>query len=90
MPALNNEIKGLTDAEVVASRAKFGVNVQVTKSKTGLLASLIEIVKEPMFLLLVAASTIYFITGNNSDGIFMLSAIVIVSAISLLSAGISW
>jgi Ca2+-transporting ATPase len=83
MPQLNNEIKGLTDAEVAASRARFGVNVQVTKSKTGLLASLTDIVKEPMFLLLVAASTIYFITGNTSDGIFMLSAIVIVSTISL-------
>ncbi len=83
MPQLNYEIKGLTDAEVAASRAQFGVNVQVTKSKTGLLASLTDIVKEPMFLLLVAASTIYFITGNTSDGIFMLSAIVIVSTISL-------
>ncbi len=83
MTEQNNEIAGLTEAEVTASRAKYGANVQVMKSKTGLLASMKDIVKEPMFILLVAASTIYFITGNTSDGIFMLSAIVIVSAISL-------
>jgi Ca2+-transporting ATPase len=53
------------------------------KSKIGLLTALKDIVKEPMFMLLVAASTIYFITGNITDGIFMVSAIVIVSAISL-------
>ena len=83
MTEQDNEIAGLTEAEVTASRAEYGANVQVMKSKTGLLASMKDIVKEPMFILLVAASTIYFITGNTSDGIFMLSAIVIVSAISL-------
>jgi Ca2+-transporting ATPase len=83
MAEQNNEITGLTDAEVTAARATYGANVQVMKNKAGLLASLKDIIKEPMLILLVAASTIYFITGNTSDGIFMLSAIVIVSAISL-------
>ena len=83
MPLHNNEITGLTDAGVAAARAQYGANVQVVKNKSGLLASLKDIVKEPMVILLVAASTIYFITGNTTDGIFMLSAIIIVSAISL-------
>lgn len=38
---------------------------------------------EPMFLLLVAAGTIYFLLGELSEGFFMLGAIVLVSAISL-------
>ena len=83
MPEQKSNITGLTEAEVVASRLKYGANVQDIKSKTGLMASFKDIVKEPMFILLVAASTIYFVTGNTSDGIFMVSAIVIVSAISL-------
>jgi Ca2+-transporting ATPase len=36
-----------------------------------------------MFLLLVAAATIYFILGNTNEALFMLGAIVLVSAISL-------
>ncbi len=36
-----------------------------------------------MFILLIAAATIYFITGDYGDGIFMTAAIVLVSAISL-------
>jgi Ca2+-transporting ATPase len=39
--------------------------------------------KDPMFLLLLLATSIYFITGEYSNGIFMLAAIVLVSTISL-------
>ena len=35
-----------------------------------------------MILLLLAASTIYFISGKTTDGIFLLSAIVLVATIS--------
>ena len=38
---------------------------------------------EPMFLLLLTATSIYFITGDYGNGIFMSAAIVLVSAISL-------
>jgi Ca2+-transporting ATPase len=40
-------------------------------------------IKEPMFILLLLATSIYFITGEYSNGIFMLAAIILVSAISL-------
>ena len=36
-----------------------------------------------MFLLLAAAASIYYITGDYGDGIFMTAAIILVSAISL-------
>lgn len=82
--ALNNkEIKGLTDEEVSVARKQFGTNVQELKKNEGFITSLKDIVQEPMFILLLVASIIYFITGNTSDGIFMVSAIVLVSAISL-------
>ena len=40
-------------------------------------------VKEPMFLLLLTATSIYFITGDYGNGIFMSAAILLVSTISL-------
>jgi hypothetical protein len=42
-----------------------------------------SIAKEPMVILLLVASIIYFISGKTGDGIFLSSAIILVSAISL-------
>lgn len=74
---------GLTSEEVVQSRAKNGTNSITHQEKNNFLSSLIEMIKEPMFLLLATATTIYFITGNYGDGIFMTFAIILVSTISL-------
>lgn len=42
-----------------------------------------EVVAEPMFLLLGAACIIYFLLQEAAEGLLMLAAIVIVSAISI-------
>ena len=76
-------ITGLSNDEVVASRKKWGFNSLEHQKKNHLLISIIEIVKEPMFLLLFVAASIYYITGDYGDGIFMTIAIMLVAAISL-------
>lgn len=76
-------IKGLSNNEAVASRNKWGCNSLEHQQKNHLLLSIIEIVKEPMFLLLFVATSIYYITGDYGDGIFMTIAIFLVAAISL-------
>ena len=76
-------IKGLSNDEVVASRKKWGFNSLEHQQKNHLLISIIEIVKEPMFLLLFVAASIYYITGDYADGIFMTIAILFVATISL-------
>lgn len=76
-------IVGLNDHEVLQSRAKNGSNSLEHQDKNHFLNSLLEMVKEPMFLLLFAVTAIYFITGKWGDGLFMTAAIVLVSAISL-------
>ena len=43
---------------------------------------LLDILKEPMLLLLIAISVIYFIVGNYPEAFFMLVAIIAVSGIS--------
>ncbi|MBK9224390.1 MAG: cation-translocating P-type ATPase [Flavobacterium sp.] len=74
---------GLTESDVVLSRMENGTNSLEHQNKNNLIASLIDMIKEPMFLLLLTATSIYFITGEYGDGIFMTAAIVLVSAISL-------
>ena len=79
----NHLLHGLSDKEVIQSRKKNGSNSLEHQDKNLFLVSLIEMVKEPMFLLLLLATSIYFITGDYGDGIFMVVAIVLVSTISL-------
>lgn len=79
----NPKIKGLSTAEVAASRVRNGKNALDFKTKNSFLLSLFEMIKEPMFLLLITATSIYFITGDYGNGIFMAIAIALVSTISL-------
>lgn len=74
---------GLTDSEVYASRKKYGKNIMVSKSVGPFWHALKASVTEPMFILLVAAASIYFILGEFSDAWFMSGAIILVSAISV-------
>lgn len=74
---------GLNDDEVAAARSEHGLNELTSEKKNNIFDSLLDIVKEPMFLLLLAAATIYFVSGQTGDGLFMVSAIVLVTAISL-------
>ena len=76
-------LEGLSDEEVIQSRKINGANSLEHNNENHFLASLLEMVKEPMFLLLLTATSIYFITGDYGDGIFMAAAIVLVSTISL-------
>lgn len=76
-------IKGLTEAEVLASREKYGNNREVNRSSYQWWKVLFEMLKEPMLLLLIAVSILYWMTGDNGEAVFMAIAIIVVSGISL-------
>ena len=83
MPANNFNIQGLTSEQVFAARQKYGYNRLNYKKENGFLDAIKSLAKEPMIILLLVASAIYFISGKTGDGIFMSSAIVLVAGISL-------
>ena len=74
---------GLSSKEVETSREKYGRNKIEPKKIGPFWYSLRDAVLEPMFVLLVAAATIYFVLGEFSDAWFMMGAIVLVSGISI-------
>ncbi|MEP2279146.1 cation-translocating P-type ATPase [Maribacter sp.] len=76
-------ITGLTDQQVEASKKEHGLNSLNYKKENSFLDALKSIAKEPMVILLLIASSIYFITGNWGDGVFLATAIVLVGSISL-------
>ena len=77
------EFKGLSDIQVSESAAKYGLNELEHKKEHSLISALKDIIKEPMFVLLLAAAVIYFISGKLEEGIFMAAAILLVASISV-------
>ncbi|MCR9013436.1 cation-translocating P-type ATPase [Aquiflexum gelatinilyticum] len=77
------EYKGLSDQQVIANRKTFGTNEMGEKTKNPIWGILLEIIKEPLFVILLVASSIYFILGETTEGIIMFVAIGLVSGISI-------
>lgn len=79
---LPENISGLDDAAVAASREENGRNLPPEPSINPVLALLKEILQEPMLMLLIAVTAIYFVLGEYGEAYFMLAAIGVVSGIS--------
>lgn len=75
-------LKGLTEPEVAASRKKYGYNRLEAVKKESWADLLLNILKEPMLILLICVSFIYVLTGDYGEALFMFAAIVGVTAIS--------
>jgi len=76
-------ISGLNSEQVILARAKYGYNKLDYKQENTFFDTLKRILKEPMIILLLVASSIYFITGKTGDGIFLAFAILFQTSISL-------
>jgi Ca2+-transporting ATPase len=75
-------LKGLTEAEVEISRKKYGYNTLGQVQTETWLHMLFSILKEPMLILLICVSFIYILTGDYGEALFMIAAILAVTAIS--------
>lgn len=76
-------IQGLTSEQVRIAREKYGLNKLAYKKGNTVLDTLKRIGKDPMIILLFVAASIYFISGQTGDGIFLSVAIVFQTSISL-------
>jgi Ca2+-transporting ATPase len=79
----NFNIKGLSNEQVLVARKKYGENTLEYKKTNPIFEAIKNLAKEPMILLLLVAASIYFFSGKIGDGIFLFSAILIVSTITL-------
>ncbi|MEZ2441006.1 cation-translocating P-type ATPase [Chitinophaga sp. RCC_12] len=79
---LPEHIKGLDEAAVTASRQQYGSNIPPEAVTSPLKAVLKEMMEEPMLVLLIAVTAIYFVMGELGEAYFMLAAIALVSGIS--------
>lgn len=83
MSSNNFNITGLTSEQVKEAREKHGQNKADYKKENVFITAIKSLATEPMIILLLVASCIYFISGKIGDGIFLVSAIIFQSIISL-------
>ena len=76
-------LQGLLSPEIPLLQKQYGKNRLHPGASHRLLRILIDIFREPMFILLVIACSLYFILGEVGEGVLMAIAMVIVTAISL-------
>jgi len=75
------KFKGLTESEANEKLQKEGFNELPSSKPKNILAIAIGIIKEPMFLLLVACGSLYLVLGDLQEGIMLLGFVFVVMGI---------
>jgi Ca2+-transporting ATPase len=71
-------MQGLTSAEAVRRLTEFGYNELGVSRPKNILKIALEVVREPMFLLLITCGTLYLLLGDYKEGIILLCTIFII------------
>ncbi|HJW09574.1 MAG TPA: cation-translocating P-type ATPase [Holophagaceae bacterium] len=81
-----NDPQGLTLREAARRLQAEGPNLLPTAKPRTALHLFVEVISEPMLLLLIGAGSIYFLLGDLAEGAMMLTFIGLIIAISFLQA----
>ena len=81
---MDSNIRGLTSNEVKELQKKYGLNEFVKSEKSNPFMKFISVFKEPMFLLLVIAATLYLILGEAREAGVMLVFVIFVASITFI------
>ena len=76
-------LSGLTEAESRTRLQQEGPNEIPAQQQRNLFAIVFEVVREPMFLMLVAAGVLYLLTGERGDAVMLLGFVFVVMAITI-------
>ncbi len=77
-----NHISGLTDEEAAKRITLHGYNeLPVTKKRSGIHIAL-EVVREPMFLMLIACGTLYLLLGDLQEALMLLGFVFVIAGIT--------
>jgi len=77
-----NQISGISELEAAEKLKREGYNEIPSSEKRNFLKLLIEIIKEPMFILLILCDSVYFILGDIQEGIMLLGFVFVVIGIT--------
>jgi Ca2+-transporting ATPase len=75
---------GLSQSEAEARLAAEGYNELQSSGRRDLATIALEVVREPMFVLLVAAAAIYFTLGDLAEAVVLLISVLVIMAITVV------
>ncbi|MEG0549054.1 MAG: cation-translocating P-type ATPase [Coprobacillus sp.] len=84
MTNLKQNVTGLSSTKAMELQEQFGKNELTTQKKESFLRKAFHIICEPMFLLLLVASSIYFLLGELRDASIMLIFVVGIISIDII------
>jgi Ca2+-transporting ATPase len=76
-------LRGLTSEQAGQSLRVHGPNELPSSRKRGIFAIVFEVVREPMFLLLLAGGLIYLVLGDVQEAIMLLGFVVVIMGITI-------
>lgn len=79
-----DDTRGLTTAEAKNLQLQYGKNEFINQKNKSFFIKVLHIITEPMFLLLLIASVIYFVLGEPRDGIIMLVFVIGIISIDVI------
>jgi len=77
-------LPGLSEAEAVARLRQEGANELPAEKQRSVLAIALDVAREPMFLMLVAAGALYLLMGEPGDALMLLGFVFVVMAITIV------
>jgi len=84
MPVLDiSSVSGLTGHEVDEKLRQEGYNELPPADRRGLTHIIVEVLHEPMFLLLVASGFLYFVLGDITEGLMLMSFVFLIIGITV-------
>ena len=79
-----NNIQGLTDQEAMERLAQDGYNELPSAKKRSPLHLVLEVVREPMFMLLIACGLLYLLLGDVAEALMLLGFVFVIMGIEFV------
>ncbi|MGL6070810.1 cation-translocating P-type ATPase [Craterilacuibacter sp.] len=81
---LQSPVKGLSSASAAALLQAEGANELASDQRRTVLRIVLEVAREPMFLLLLGAGAIYLLTGDAHEALILLGFVCVIIAVTVL------
>jgi len=78
------DLLGLSENDARMRLQQEGLNELPTQAKRSLSSIVLEVAREPMFLMLIAAGSLYLLMGEPADALMLLGFVFVVMAITII------
>ena len=76
--------QGITNVKAIELLKQHGYNELPSEKPRNLLKIALEVIKEPMFMLLIACGSLYVLLGEYTEGVILLCSVFVIIFITFL------